>query len=133
MATTNLDCLVALRAEITAALTATQAPLPGLHDLAKVSLSEAALQEVNNSIESHNRRVGELQNVLQQLNDLENALRDLKNDGYPDLPPEGVSGEVYEELLQQQKDLDEAFKQFAAEVAANIKANLGQPTDKSVT
>jgi len=132
MATTNLDCLVALRAEIDAALAAVNEPLAGLHDLARVSLSDAALAEVNNSIESHNRRSDQLSNVLAQLNDLENALRDLTHDGYPAMPPEPVSGEVYQELLQQQADLEKAFQQFAAEVAAQIAANLGTPTDKPV-
>jgi len=128
MASSTLD---GLRTEITAAIAAIDPVIAGLDDLALVSLTDETLVEVNEEQQRHRHRRELLQRVLDDLNALEEAIRDLLADGYPELPPSEVTQKVFLELEEQLEELEKAFAQFKPiPPATKITVTLGPATDK---
>lgn len=121
-----------LREEINKAIAALDPEVRGLDDLTKVSLSSATLAVVADAKESHRRRRELLNVVIQDLDQLENALTNLTNDGYPALPKSNVDELVFAELQGQLADLQSAIAQFqpAEAKAATLTLALGPPTKK---
>jgi len=120
-----------LRTEITAALAAVFPSIRGMQDLEKVSLSPEAITSIHEELGDHLRRKDSLVAVLTILDALELALKNLKEDGYPNLPKREVTAEVFTELQVQRDDIDAAIAEFIERSrAATMTISLGQATKK---
>ena len=122
-----------LRAELQAAYDTLLPEYTGLIDFAKVSISAAAVDWVNQEIQHRGRRMNLVAAVIKALDDVIVARDALKADGYPDMPLTVVPAVIFDEIEQQVKELDIAAALFSpAPLPASIMSiTLGAPVAKS--
>lgn len=121
-----------LRDEMTAAIEVLEPQLRGLQDLEKASLSDTTRTAVTLSIGEHEQRLSLLHSVLKELDDLEHAINNLENDGYPAGLVMEVDKTTADELQGQQADYQAAFGQFElAALATTMTITLGDSADKA--
>jgi hypothetical protein len=120
----------ALRAELTAALAVLGPQLRGLADLSNLPKSQDLKSAIDLQISARERRRKLLQNVIDILDDVLNALKELEGDGYPKLDNVLIDDTILQELEGEVSDLEIAAHIFEQNVATSIAVNLGSATEK---
>jgi hypothetical protein len=124
------DDVVALRAEINAALDVVVPQVRGLSDLLRTSLIAASQYEVERVLGLRRRREHLLNDVIGALDALDRAMESLIADDYPNLPNVDVTGEAISDLAEERADLTSALSVFHLDRAARLVIHLGDPEPK---
>lgn len=104
----------------------------GLPDVASTTVSPDAVTVLNQQLAIRVRRRDLIQDVLDVLDRVVAALDLLEADGWPaPVSKATVSASIFEELQEEQSDVQAAVAVFQREQAASIKVNLGAPTPKT--
>lgn len=106
------------RAELLAALAVLAPQIRGLQDLSTTSISPNLKAVVTGQIVARTQRQTLIQAVLSGLDAVQSQLNTLANDGYPALPAVPVAGSLFDELHEENSDLDAAIAVFANEQIA---------------
>lgn len=118
-----------LRAELNAALADLEPQIRGLHDLAAVSISADLIASVTQQIIEREYRRNLITTALARLDDAHDAMNTLEADGYPALPQATIIASQFNELQEQQTDLETAIALFR-EQASRMTVGLGEPSAK---
>lgn len=110
-------------AEIDHLLVVFAPPQRGLNEYARFALSNHALEEINKSIATYDRRM----NLLRAA---KAALSALLNDGHPLLPLHLINPDLFQELVNDASDLEAAKAIFGSNAAADITLTGGNIVSK---
>lgn len=124
------DVNTTLRVELEAAKAALEPQIRGLHDLSQVSISGELQSEVDYQTRYRERRRELIQNVLNLLDKVVEALALLESDGYPAIADAQLSGGLLSELHDENRDLEAAVNIFKPDGAQTLSVSLGDAADK---
>lgn len=123
-----------LRAELEAARALLLPQIRGMADI--VSMRDATLRgdtraAVQDGLDRRQRRKSLIDNALHALDIALDHLNQLEADGYPALPKIDVKPTIFQELQEEQSDIDLATAEFETDlIASAMTVTLGTPAAK---
>ena len=118
-----------LEAELHTANSVLDPQIRGMHDLEAVSISDDLKATIQVQITAREHRHALQDDVLAKISAAKDAMAALEADGYPALPQATIIASQYNELQEQQTDLETAIALFR-EQASRMTVGLGEPSAK---